>query len=140
MQTAVFGPRKTAVCIQNAMSVGARGQRALAQALVFLDDGSMRIAGSGFVMTLVVAVAAVVPAVPASGAVPGAGQDVVCDRVLGERAKDLHDPMVTRQGTARDPSMSTVTGADGVGCWSEHKDDGSTVSTCSELMLHTVTA
>jgi hypothetical protein len=91
-------------------------------------------------MLLVVAVAAVVPAVPASGAVPSVGQGVVGDRVLGERAKDLHDPMVTRQGVLGDPSMTTMTGADGVGCWSESKDDGSTVRTCSELLLHTVTA
>jgi hypothetical protein len=48
--------------------------------------------------------------------------------------------MVTRQGASHDPSMSTVTGADGIGCWSEPKGDGSTESTCSELMLHTVTA
>ena len=100
----------------------------------------MRVARSGFVMMLVVAIAAVVPAVPASGAVPSVGEGVVGDRVLGERVKDLGDPMVTRQGKSGDPSMSTVTGADGVGCWSEQKYDGSTVRTCSELTLHTVTA
>ncbi len=107
---------------------------------MLLDDGSMRVARSGFVMTVVVAVAAVVPAGSASATVRAAGQDVVGDRVLGERANDLRDPMVTRQGKARDPSMSTVTGADGVGCWAERGDDGSTVRTCSELMLHTVKA
>jgi len=87
---------------------------------------------------LVAAVAAVVP-VPASGAVPSAGQGVVGDRVIGERVRDLSDPMVTRQGASSDPSMSTVTGADGIGCWWEPKDDGSAQSTCGELMLHPVT-
>jgi hypothetical protein len=100
----------------------------------------MRVARSAFVTMLVAAVAAVVPAVPASGAVPNVGQGVVGDRVLGERVKDLHDPMVTRQGASSDPSMSTVTGTDGIGCWWEPKDDGSTESTCGELRLHTVTA
>jgi hypothetical protein len=46
---------------------------------------------------------------------------------------------VTRQGASGDPSMSTVTGADGVGCWWEPTDDGSMERTCSELILHTVT-
>lgn len=96
-------------------------------------------ARSAFVTMLAVALAAVVPAVPASGAVSSVGMDVVGDRVMGERVKNLDDPMVTRQGASVDPSISTVTGADGVGCWSESKDDGSTESTCSELVFHTVT-
>lgn len=99
----------------------------------------MRVARSAFVTMLAVALAAVVPAVPASGAVSSVGMDVVGDRVMGERVKNLDDPMVTRQGASVDPSISTVTGADGVGCWSESKDDGSTESTCSELVFHTVT-
>ena len=99
----------------------------------------MRVARSAFVTMLVVAVTAAVPAVPASGAVPRVGTGVVGDRVMGERVKDLNDPMLIRQGASGDPSMSTVTGADGIGCWSELKDDGSTESTCSELMLHSVT-
>jgi hypothetical protein len=106
---------------------------------VFLDDMTMRVARSAFVTMLVAAVAAVVPVVPASGAVPSVGKGVVGDRVIGERVRDPNDPMVTRQGVSSDPSMSTVTGADGIGCWSEPKDDGSTESTCSELLLHTVT-
>ena len=106
---------------------------------MLLDDRTMRVARSAFVTMLVVVVAAVVPAVPASGAVPSVDKGVVGDRVMGERVKNLNDPMVTRQGASVDPSMSTVTGADGVGCWSESKDDGSTERTCSELMLHTVT-
>jgi hypothetical protein len=99
----------------------------------------MRVARSAFVTMLVVAVAAVVPTVPASGAVPSVGKGVVGDRMIGERVKAPNDPMVTRQGASGDPSMSTVTGADGVGCWWEPTDDGSTESTCSELMLHIVT-
>lgn len=99
----------------------------------------MRVARSALVTMLVVAVTAMAPAAPASGAEPSAGKGVVGDRVLGERVKTLNDPMVTRQGASVDPSMSTVIGADGVGCWSESKDDGSTESTCSELLLHTVT-
>ncbi|HYZ36089.1 MAG TPA: hypothetical protein VE673_05100 [Pseudonocardiaceae bacterium] len=100
----------------------------------------MRVARSAFVTMLVVAVAAVVPAVPASGAVPTVGPGVVGDQVIGEPAKEPHDPMVTRQGASHDPSMSTVTGADGIGCWSRQNDDGSTDRTCSELLLHPVTA
>ncbi|MDQ3904527.1 MAG: hypothetical protein M3300_03550 [Actinomycetota bacterium] len=100
----------------------------------------MPVARSVFVTMLVVAVAAAVPAVPASGAAPSVGMGVVGDRVMGSRVEHLHDPMVTRQGASADPSISTVTGADGIGCWSEPKGDGSTESTCSELMLHTVTA
>src|SRR4051794_40489813 len=102
---------------------------------------TMRVARSAFVTMLVVAVAAAVPAVPASGAVPrvGTGTGVVGDRVMGERVNDLNDPMLIRRGALGDPSMSTVTGADGIGCWSQRKDDGSTESTCSELMLHPVT-
>lgn len=99
----------------------------------------MRVARSSVVTMLVLAVAAAVPAVPASGAVPRVGTGVVGDRVMGERVKDLNDPMLILQGVSGDPSMSTVTGADGIGCWSERKDDGSTESTCSELMLHPVT-
>lgn len=99
----------------------------------------MRVARSAFVTMLVVVVAAVVPVVPASGAVSCVGKGVVGDRVMGERVTDLNDPMVTRQGASGDPSMSTVTGADGVGCWWEPADDGSMERTCSELMLHTVT-
>lgn len=106
---------------------------------MFLDDMTMRVARSAFVTMLVAAVAAVVPAVPASGAVPSVDKGVVGDRVIGERVRALDDPMVTRQGASSDPSMSTVAGADGIGCWWEPKDDGSTESTCSELMLHTVT-
>jgi hypothetical protein len=105
---------------------------------VFLDDVTMRVARSGFVTMLVVAVAAVVPAVPASGAVPSVGKGVVGDRVMGEPVEDFNDPMVTRQGASGDPSMSTVTGADGLGCWWEPQDDGSTETTCGELTLHPV--
>jgi hypothetical protein len=107
---------------------------------VFLDDKTMPVARSVFVTMLVVAVAAVVPAVPASGAVPSVGNGVVGDRVMGARVEYLPDPMVTRQRASADPSISTLTGADGIGCWSEPKDDGSTESTCSELMLHAETA
>lgn len=103
-----------------------------------LDDMAMRVARSALVTMLVVAVAAAVPAVPASGAVPRVGK-AVGDRVMGEHVKDLNDPMLTRHSASGDPSMSTVTGADGIGCWSELRDDGSTERTCSELMLHTVT-
>ncbi len=117
-------------------------KRTLADSLGLLDDMTVRVARSACVTMLVVAVTAVVP-VPASGALPsggkGTGDDVVGDRLLGERIKNLHDPMVTWQGAPGDPSMSTVTGADGIGCWSQRKDDGSTERTCSELMLHTVT-
>jgi hypothetical protein len=107
---------------------------------VFLDDKTMPVARSVFVTMLVVAVAAVVPAVPASGAVPSVSNGVVGDRVMGARVEYLPDPMVTRQGASADPSISTVTGADGIGCWSEPMDDGSTESTCRELMLHDETA
>jgi hypothetical protein len=98
----------------------------------------MRVARSAFVTMSVVVVAAVVPVVPASGAMSSVGKGVVGDRVMGERVTDLNDRMMTRQAVSGDPSMSTVTGADGVGCWWEPTGDGSMERTCSELILHTV--
>lgn len=104
---------------------------------MLVDDVTMRVARSAFVAMLAVAVAAVV-AVPAPAAVPSVGNGVIGDRLVGESVKDLDDSMVTRQGASGDPSMSTVTGADGLGCWWEPQDDGSTETTCGELTLHPV--